>query len=43
MNICLRSTVYLKDENKEKETGMAHFLKKKEVWQEIIFHQKRKS
>ena len=29
LNICLLSTVYWKDENKEKRPGMAYFFKKK--------------
>ena len=29
LNICSVSTVYRKDENKEKRPGMAHFFKKK--------------
>ena len=32
LNICLLSTVYWKDENKEKEAGMAHFFKKNDLY-----------
>ena len=31
LNICLLSTVYWKDENKEKEAGIGPFLKKKKL------------
>ena len=31
VNICLLSTMYWKDENKEKRPGMAHFLKKNQL------------
>ena len=35
LNICLLSTVYLKDENKEKEPGNGPFLKKILTWHQV--------